>query len=93
MEDTMSAVLQDLTQRQSLDLAELMRLRAENAALKAGLKVTVKVGDKGAISVYGFGRFPVTLYKSQWIKFWAMATLREQVEACYPMAANKPEKG
>lgn len=51
-------------------LAELNRLKAENAALKAkpAQKLTLKVGEKGALSVYGMGRFPVTLYKSQWLK-------------------------
>lgn len=50
--------------------AELARLQAENAALKAkpGNKLTLKVGEKGALSIYGMGRFPVTLYKSQWVR-------------------------
>jgi len=50
--------------------AELERLRAENEALKkAPSKVlTMKVSEKGALSVYGLGRFPVTLYKEQWIR-------------------------
>ena len=55
--------------------AELERLRAENEALKA--KVTrptsIKVSEKGGVSVYGLGRFPVTLYKEQWLKLLAMA--------------------
>lgn len=55
--------------------AELERLRAENEALKA--KVTratsIKVSEKGAVSVYGLGRFPVTLYKEQWLKLLGMA--------------------
>ncbi|MGI8916625.1 MAG: hypothetical protein ACR2JY_23100 [Chloroflexota bacterium] len=48
--------------------AELERLRAENAALKsAGQRnLSFKVSEKGAISVYGMGRFPVTLYVEQW---------------------------
>ena len=48
--------------------AELARLRAENEALKARATVplTFKVSAKGAVSVYGLGRFPVTLYKEQW---------------------------
>ena len=54
---------------------ELERLRAENQALKA--KVTratsFKVSEKGAVSVYGLGRFPVTLYKEQWLKLLGMA--------------------
>ena len=51
------------------EMQELIKLRAENAALKAAKpaqKLTLKVGEKGALSVYGMGRFPVTLYKSQW---------------------------
>jgi hypothetical protein len=47
---------------------ELERLRAENAALKtAGQRnLSFKVSEKGGISVYGLGRFPVTLYVEQW---------------------------
>jgi hypothetical protein len=50
--------------------AELEKLKAENAALKArGAKgVSMKVSEKGAVSVYGLGRFPVTLYQEQWLK-------------------------
>jgi hypothetical protein len=55
--------------------AELERLRAENAALKARTTkgVSLKVSEKGAVSVYGLGRFPVTLYKEQWQKLLDMA--------------------
>lgn len=50
--------------------AELERLRQENEALKRrGSKViSLKVSAKGAVSVYGLGRFPVTLYKEQWVR-------------------------
>lgn len=50
--------------------AELEALRAENAKLKAEAKhgVSMKVSQKGAVSVYGLGRFPTTLYKGQWEK-------------------------
>ena len=50
--------------------AELERLRKENAALKKGASdgIRMKVSEKGAVSVYGMGRFPVTLYKEQWLK-------------------------
>jgi hypothetical protein len=56
--------------------AELERLRSENAALKrtASSGVRMKVSEKGAVSVYGMGRFPVTLYKEQWMKLLDMAT-------------------
>jgi len=55
--------------------AELERLRAENATLKArGPRgVSLKVSEKGGVSVYGLGRFPVTLYKEQWAKLLEMA--------------------
>jgi hypothetical protein len=57
------------------DKAELERLRAENAALKnrAQRAVSLKVSEKGGVSVYGLGRFPVTLYKEQWAKLLDMA--------------------
>ncbi len=55
--------------------AELERLKAENAVLKArGSKgISMKVSEKGAVSVYGLGRFPVTLYQEQWLKLLDMA--------------------
>jgi hypothetical protein len=55
--------------------AELERLRAENAQLKQrGTRaVSLKVSEKGGLSVYGLGRFPVTLYKEQWTKLLDMA--------------------
>jgi hypothetical protein len=55
--------------------AELERLRAENARLKqrATRAVSFKVSEKGGVSVYGLGRFPVTLYKEQWAKLLDMA--------------------
>ena len=54
--------------------AEMERLRAENEALKAKLSrpTTIKVSEKGAVSVYGLGRFPVTLYNEQWVKLLSM---------------------
>jgi hypothetical protein len=55
--------------------AELERLRSENEALKKaqGGAARIKVSDKGGVSVYGLGRFPVTLYKEQWLKLLNMA--------------------
>jgi hypothetical protein len=55
--------------------AEIERLRAENEALKkpARGQMSLKVSEKGALSVYGLGRFPVTLYREQWEKLLAMA--------------------
>ena len=53
---------------------ELERLRKENAALKRGASsgIRLKVSEKGAVSVYGMGRFPVTLYK-EWLKLLDMS--------------------
>jgi hypothetical protein len=55
--------------------AELERLRQENAALKKGAAtgITMKVSEKGGLSVYGMGRFPITLYKEQWLKLLDMS--------------------
>jgi hypothetical protein len=47
---------------------ELARLRAENEKLKRGGALSLRVSEKGGVSVYGLGRFPVTLYKEQWLK-------------------------
>jgi hypothetical protein len=54
---------------------ELERLREENAALRKGASsgIRLKVSEKGAVSVYGMGRFPVTLYKEQWLKLLDMS--------------------
>ena len=54
--------------------AELERLKAENDRLKSERgRVSLKVSEKGGVSVYGLGRFPVTLYKEQWTKLLTMA--------------------
>jgi hypothetical protein len=54
---------------------ELERLRAENERLKSqrGRGLSLRVSDKGGVSVYGLGRFPVTLYKEQWTRLLAMS--------------------
>ena len=55
--------------------AELERLKAENERLKSqrGRGASLKVSEKGGVSVYGLGRFPVTLYKEQWAKLLELA--------------------
>ena len=60
--------------------AELERLKAENEALKARRSGTtsMKVSEKGGLSVYGLGRFPVTLYQEQWLK---LLDLGDQIRA------------
>lgn len=62
--------------------AQIEQLKAANAALTAEAnaprKLTLKVSAKGALSVYGMGRFPITLYVSQWEQVLSMA---EQIRA------------
>jgi hypothetical protein len=55
--------------------AELEKLKAENAALKSRpvRAISMKVSEKGGLSVYGLGRFPVTLYREQWTKLLDLA--------------------
>jgi hypothetical protein len=55
--------------------AEIARLKAENESLKKPTRGTLslKVSEKGAVSVYGMGRFPVTLYKEQWLKLLSIS--------------------
>jgi hypothetical protein len=55
--------------------AELKRLRDENAQLKSKDKggLTLKVSEKGGLSLYGMDRFPVTLYKEEWLRILASA--------------------
>jgi hypothetical protein len=55
--------------------AELERLKAENIALKnkTSKGISIRVSEKGGVSVYGLGRFPVTLYKEQWNRLLDMA--------------------
>ena len=56
-------------------MTELERIKAENERLKraASRGINLKVSEKGGVSVYGLGRFPVTLYKEQWEKLLDVA--------------------
>ncbi len=63
-------------------MAEIEKLRGENESLrteneslrKASARgLSLKISDKGGVSVYGLGRFPVTLYKEQWLRLLDMA--------------------
>ena len=55
--------------------SELEKLRAENERLKkaAARGGSIRVSEKGGVSIYGLGRFPVTLYKEQWLRLLDMA--------------------
>ncbi len=67
---------------------ELERLRAENEALKKRSEkgLSLKVSQKGGVSVYGLGRFPVTLYKEQWEK---LLDISDEIRAF--MQENEPQ--
>lgn len=75
------AILQDMSKEQLLEA--LAKAREENERLKAKRSTVVcKVSDKGAVSVYGLGRFPVTLYRSQWERLIvAMPGIKTFIEA------------
>jgi hypothetical protein len=68
--------------------AELERLKAENESLKARRSgaLSMKVSEKGGLSVYGLGRFPVTLYQEQWLK---LLDLSEEIRGF--IRDHKPE--
>ena len=75
--------------------AELDRLRKENAALvkEASTGIRMKVSEKGAVSIYGMGRFPVTLYKEQWLRLLDMsADIRAFIAANEPLLKIKVKK-
>jgi hypothetical protein len=74
--------------------AEIERLKAENERLKSqrGRSVSLKVSEKGGVSVYGLGRFPVTLYKEQWTKLLALsAEILEFIKEHDAQLKAKPE--
>ena len=69
-----SPVIPVKTEQQLLLEAQLERLQRENEALRArpnGTRLSFKVSEKGALSVYGMGRFPTTLYREQWERLLA----------------------
>jgi hypothetical protein len=73
--------------------AEIDRLRAENETLKkpARGQMSLKVSEKGALSVYGMGRFPVTLYREQWEKLLAMSDQIKEFISLNDAALKKKE--
>ena len=74
-------------------LAEIQRLKAENENLKkpARGQLSLKVSEKGALSVYGMGRFPVTLYREQWEKLLSMSDQIKEFIAQNDAALKKKE--
>lgn len=88
----------------TFDAAAIAAIMAENAAIKQKLAeaeaklssvnpVSFKVTEKGAVSLYGLGRFPVTLYQSQWDRvFSETENLKKFMEENKDKIAAKPEK-
>lgn len=70
----MSATTNPGSMTQAEMMKEIERLQAANAALaaKGTPRLAFKVSPKGALSVYGMGKWPVTLYRSQWEKLLGM---------------------
>jgi hypothetical protein len=76
--------------------AELERLQKENEALKSRSErsLSLKVSPKGGVSVYGLGRFPVTLYKEQWLKLLDMTDdIREFINENESQLKTKDQVG
>lgn len=77
-------------------IEDMKKLQEENALLKAKKagKLSLKVSDKGAVSMYGLGRFPVTLYREQWVKVFAMQAELEKfmLDNAASLSAGKPAK-
>jgi len=80
-----------------LELQELMNLRLENEKLKKEVANKaksggIKISTKGGISVYGLGRFPVTLYSKQWDKLLGKAEeIKKFIEANKDKLTTKDE--
>ncbi len=81
--DEISAELERL-HHENAALKEIVQLRGDNESLRktAAQGLSMRVSDKGGLSVYGLGRFPVTLYKEQWHRLLALADeIRSFMEA------------
>lgn len=64
----------------AMNQALLAKVQELEAKKSGGLRITAKVSEKGAVSLYGLGRFPVTLYAPQWTRLFTEA--KPVVEAC-----------
>lgn len=73
-------------------LAHIAALEAQLASANAPKALSLKVSEKGALSVYGLGRYPVTLYAGQWERLLAQAdTIRAFMAANAALLAEKPK--
>ena len=75
-------------------LERLQKLEEENKALKSkGSTGGLKVSPKGAVSLYGLGRWPTTLYGEQWLKLLAKSDeIKAFLKANEASLAKKPKK-
>ena len=71
-------VLPNLTQLAQQQSARIAELEAQLALANKPKAITMKVGEKGGLSIYGLGRFPITLYRSQWER---LLGCKPQIEA------------
>ena len=91
--NTPAANVASITDLKTLQ-AEIERLKKENEALAAKRSgahtLSVKASAKGAVSVYGLGRFPVTLYAEQWDRLFAdIEKVKGFIEENRPSLATK----
>jgi len=87
----MANILPDLSADIAAANARIAQLEAQLASASAPKALTLKVSEKGALSVYGLGRFPVTLYRGQWERLLgAEVTLRAFMAANAALLATKP---
>ena len=88
----MANILPDLSADIAAANARIAQLEAQLASASAPKALTLKVSEKGALSVYGLGRFPVTLYRGQWERLLATeVTLRAFMVANSALLAEKPK--
>ena len=88
----MANILPDLSADIAAANARIAQLEAQLASAAAPKALTLKVSEKGALSVYGLGRFPVTLYRGQWERLLAAeVTLRAFMTANQALLAEKPK--
>jgi hypothetical protein len=85
------AVLNNIAQELAAAQARNAQLEALLAAANKPKALSMKVSEKGAISIYGLGRFPITLYRGQMERLIAHApTISAFIEANAALLSVKP---
>ena len=84
-------ILEDLAAQNAMLMARLSEMEAALAAKSNGRAISLKVSEKGALCVYGLGRFPVTLYAGQWRRLLAEAqSIEAFLKANAALLTEKP---